>query len=142
MLEELISLLKKRPEGEPMPGEAPIHVQIPRDPEVEAQAQWVTRRSPQRDADRALTSETHIWLHTVPSGVHPKRLCRLHPRIANRIAATWSDQNETERLFEELLQDKRGGRRGFPPIVLNELRRLRDLHRNRASVAFYRVRRR
>lgn len=142
MLDELISLLKKRPDGEPMPGEEPIHVHVPKDPEVETQAQWVGRRAPQRDIDRALTSETHNWLHTVPSGVHPKRLCRLHPRIANRIAVTWPDQAETERLFEELLQDKRGGRRGFPPIVLNELRRLRDLHRNRAGVAFYRVRRR
>jgi hypothetical protein len=109
---------------------------------VEAQAGWVERRAPQRDTDRSLTSATHHWLHTVPSGVHPKRLCRMHPRIANRIALAWADVDQTEKLFEELLQDKRGGRRGFPPIILNELRRLRDLHRNRSGVAFYRVRRR
>lgn len=140
MLGELLSLLKKRPD-DPMP-DPPIEVDIRKDPEVEVQTQWVEQRSPQRDTDRSLTSEAHNWLHIVPSGVHPKRLCRLHPRIANRLAMTWPDQVETEKLFEELLNDKRGNRRGFPPIVLNELRRLRELHRNRAGVAFYRVRRR
>ncbi len=141
MLEELLNLLKKTPEAGPPEGQVVVSP-APADPEVAEQAKWVGKRAPQRDVDRALTSETHNWLHIIPSGVHPKRLCRLHPRIANRLAQAWPDELATEQLFEELLQDKRGGRRGFPVVVQNELRRLRELHRNRGSVAFYRVRRR
>jgi hypothetical protein len=103
---------------------------------------WSRRRSPLRDSDRSLTSAAHIWLRTVPSGLHPKRLARLHPRIANLIAATWSDAEKTEALFDDLLTDHRGGRRGFPPVVMAELRQLQSLHRNRRRPGMYVIRRR
>lgn len=103
---------------------------------------WSRRRAPLRDSDRSLTSATHVWLRTVPSGLHPKRLARMHPRIANLIAATWHDAERTEALFEDLLTDRRGGRRGFPLVVMSELRQLQSLHRNRRRPGTYVIRRR
>jgi hypothetical protein len=114
---------------------APAHQEAPGDP-------WARRRAPQRDADRSLTSATHVWLRTVPSGLHPKRLARMHPRIANLIASTWPDAEKTETLFEDLLTDRRGGRRGFPPVIVAELRQLQSLHRNRRRPGMYVIRRR
>ena len=103
---------------------------------------WSRRRAPLRDTDRSLTSAAHVWLRTVPSGLHPKRLARMHPRIANLIAAHWHDAERTEALFEDLLNDRRGGRRGFPPVVVAELRQLQSLHRNRRRPGMYVIRRR
>jgi hypothetical protein len=121
------------PTSSPMPGPAA-------DPP--ATDPWARKRTPLRDSDRSLTSAAHIWLRTVPSGLHPKRLARLHPRIANLIAATWADSEKTEALFEDLLTDRRGGRRGFPPVVIAELRQLQSLHRNRRRPGTYVIRRR
>jgi hypothetical protein len=103
---------------------------------------WVRRRRPPHDEDRALTSNTHRWLHRIPSGLHPKRLGRDFPRVANRIAAAWPDVARTEQLFDDLLVDRRGGRRGFPQAVVVELQRLLQLHRNRQRVGLFLIRRR
>jgi hypothetical protein len=37
---------------------------------------------------------------------------------------------------------RRGGRRGFPAVIVTELERLRHLHRNRQRVGLFVVRRR
>lgn len=103
---------------------------------------WPPRRTPAREDDKSLTSEAHRWLHKVPSGVHPKRLARTYPRIVNRLADAWDDVIETEALFEDLLRDRRGDRRGFPQPIVVELDRLRHLHRNRQRVGLFVVRRR
>jgi hypothetical protein len=103
---------------------------------------WTQRRKPPREDDKSLTSETHHWLHKIPSGLHPKRLGRQFPRVTNRIAQAWNDVAETEELFEELLVDRRGGRRGFPQPIVIELQRLRQLHRNRQRVGWFVIRRR
>lgn len=103
---------------------------------------WARRRKPPRDEDKSLTSDAHRWLHRIPSGLHPKRLARQYPRIANRLAAVWGDVIATEALFEDLLTDRRGGRRGFAPPIVGELERLRHLHRNRQRIGLFVVRRR
>jgi hypothetical protein len=48
-------------------------------------------------------------------------LIRLFGRIANNLAANWSDPEVTVAYFSDLLVDTRGCRRGFPPQVVNEL---------------------
>ena len=58
----------------------------------------------------------------------PERLCARYPRVANRLALCWAELDLTERLFDDLLNDRRGGRRGFPAPVLVELRALREVH--------------
>lgn len=46
------------------------------------------------------------------------------PRLANRIAWHWSDPAQSHAVLTELLEDRRGGRSGFPSSVVHELRRL------------------
>ena len=75
-----------------------------------------------------LLPNTQKWLDALPSSVQPHALCKLYPRIANLIAAMWADTEALRAYFEELLADRRRGRKGFPPDVFNDLRVLRDYH--------------
>lgn len=92
---------------------------------------WSRLRAPPSDQDRVLLSHTHLWLRSVPTSLHPKHLCRYHPRIANRFAQLWDDHERIDRLFEELSTDKRGRRKGFSDRVAMELRRLERFHSRR-----------
>jgi hypothetical protein len=114
----------------------------PGDPPGPPDDPWTPRRKPPRPDDQSLTSEAHRWLHKIPSGLHPKRLARQYPRIVNQMAAVWADVTRTESLFDDLLTDRRGGRRGFAQPIIVELDRLRHLHRNRQRVGLFVVRRR
>ena len=75
-----------------------------------------------------LLPNTQKWLDALPHEVRPHALCKLYARIANLIAATWADTETLSAYFNELLADRRRGRRGFPPDVFNDLRVLRDYH--------------
>jgi hypothetical protein len=72
--------------------------------------------------------DTQEWFNTLPRRVQPYSLCKLYPRIANQIAAKWMDMKASGAYFDELLVDRRRGRRGFPLDVLNDLCFLRDYH--------------
>lgn len=82
-------------------------------------------RSPMRERDLSLSLDARLWLLRLPSAVQPHALCREHPRVANRLAAEWFDTLGSEALFDDLLHDRRGGRKGFSAAVQRELRRLR-----------------
>ncbi|TXC65175.1 hypothetical protein FSC37_00605 [Piscinibacter aquaticus] len=97
---------------------------------------WVRVRSPQRDQDRVLQSPTHVWLRRIPSAIHPKHLCRYYPRIANRLAMAWGDKVEVEAIFEDLLQDRRGQRKGFSERVRVEIERLQRFHQRKLHVNY------
>ena len=71
---------------------------------------------------------TQRWLDALPRRVQPRALCKLYPRIANLIAVMWADTEALKAYFDELLIDRRRGRRGFPLDVVNELRVLREFH--------------
>ncbi len=85
------------------------------------------RRDP-RDCDHALTGTTRRWLRELPPRRRPLRLCEAHPRVANRIAWCWQDAILSDALLDDLLVDRRGGRNGFAPILVRELRRLREFN--------------
>jgi hypothetical protein len=87
---------------------------------------WDQRRRKPTPADRALTGAALDWLIKLPPEVRPKALCEQFPRVANVIAEAWGDGTAGDRLFERLLTDDRGGRRGFPSEIEHELRRLVD----------------
>lgn len=93
--------------------------------EVAAGAPWAQRCAP-RITDAALTGTARRWLRRLPSRRRPLRLCAVHPRVANRIAWCWSDAALSAQVLEDLLVDRRGGRRGFPPTIVRELQRLRE----------------
>jgi ankyrin repeat protein len=58
---------------------------------------------------------------------YPAALEAKYGRIFNRIMDLWGLQ-ELEEYFGELMVDKRGGRQGFPPDVLNDILTLSRIH--------------
>ena len=66
------------------------------------------------------------WLERLPHDVCPLALAMQFPRIANLVAMQWNDRRACPAYFEELLIDRRGGRRGFPADVRHDLTKLRD----------------
>jgi hypothetical protein len=67
------------------------------------------------------------WSICLDREIYPADLIELYPRIANRMALCWHDPVLMGRLLDSLLQDRRGGRKGFPDGVKDELLRLRAL---------------
>jgi hypothetical protein len=73
---------------------------------------------------------TFKWAATLPHSVQPLALMRRFPRIANQLAAVWSEAPSVRPYLEGLLVDNRGHRQGFPQDVLRELLSLRLYHEN------------
>jgi hypothetical protein len=95
---------------------------------INASDPWDAQRRPPRHADEALTGTARQWLRRLPARRRPMRLCIAYPRVANALASHWCDSVQSAVLLEDLLQDRRGARRGFPPQVMRELRRLREFN--------------
>ena len=76
------------------------------------------------------SSRTLTWFSALPDDVQPLALLRRYPRIANLIVAVWADRKCFGTYMESLLTDQRGGRRGFPPDVIEDLVSLRRYHAN------------
>ena len=76
----------------------------------------------------SLRTATLQWILKLPEHVQPRHLQLRYPRIANRIAGLWNDVAPCETYLEGLLQDKRGGRKGFPLAVAQEFANLRDYY--------------
>jgi hypothetical protein len=68
------------------------------------------------------------WVAGLPPGVKPTALLRQYARIANVLAATWSDPKALTAYINCLLSDDRGNRKGFPPDIVLELLALREHH--------------
>lgn len=100
------------------------------------ETEWAKVRGPVKDQDRVLQSQTHVWLRRIPSAIHPKHLCRYYPRIANRLAVSWGDKTKVEQVFEDLLHDHRGQRKGFSERVRVEIERLERFHQRKLHVNY------
>jgi hypothetical protein len=70
---------------------------------------------------------TQSWFASLPADLKPGALMASYARIANLIAAAWSDPKALAAYMDSLLTDRRGNRRGFPVDVLRELAAL-SLH--------------
>ena len=68
------------------------------------------------------------WLDALPSHLRPNKLMEQYPRIVNLIALDWDNLPAMRKVFDDLLIDQRGSRRGFPDEVRHELRALRDYY--------------
>lgn len=64
---------------------------------------------------------TRTWFASLPTDLKPAALMASYARIANVIAATWTEPKELVPYMDSLLTDRRGNRRGFPADVLREL---------------------
>jgi hypothetical protein len=102
-----------------------------RDPDREQAA----RRAPLRPQDLTLTEIARRWLETLPADERPSMLAAQYPRIANRLALCWNDPVLVGKVLDDLLVDRRGGRRGFPGVVRQELMRLRSMGARQRAVA-------
>ena len=85
---------------------------------------WEKRRRKPLPTDRALQGSTIEWLLKLPVSLRPRELCDRYPRAANAVAAGWR-AGQRAAVLDELLTDRRGNRRGFPPEVKSELQALR-----------------
>lgn len=94
---------------------------------------WELKRGVPHKLDFGLTTLTIAWAAAMPATLRPLELCLQYPRIANRLALAWPDAVLAKRVLENVVADRRGGRRGFPKEVSEELSRLlADVGRLRA----------
>jgi hypothetical protein len=84
-------------------------------------AYWAKVRRPPSATDRALTGPSLTWLAKMPEEVRPNVTVERYPRVINALVEVWRDRDERDQAFENLLNDKRPGRRGFPQDVEREL---------------------
>ncbi|HEY3179963.1 MAG TPA: hypothetical protein VGL25_13885 [Casimicrobiaceae bacterium] len=76
----------------------------------------------------SLRTTTIQWILKLPPQIQPRHLQVKYPRVANRIAALWGDPTGCESYLDDLLTDKRGGRKGFPLNVAQEIASIRDYY--------------
>ncbi len=88
--------------------------------------EWVARRRPRVATDRALAGATIDWLLRLPEAVRPRQLCERFPRLANQIADAWFERDRCVASLDDLLIDRRGGRRGLPYDLRVEVQTLRE----------------
>ncbi|HUN90678.1 MAG TPA: hypothetical protein VMU33_01370 [Burkholderiaceae bacterium] len=112
----------------------------PRQPEVErvdpppaprGQDAWTRRRLPVSSLENTLHLATRMWLVRLPRNHMPTRLAQFYPRVANRLARLWNSPPACIDYFDDLRIDRRGGRRGFPREVQQEIAALYGHYRDR-----------
>jgi hypothetical protein len=74
--------------------------------------------------DRTLNASATKWLRELPNAIRPNEASVRFPRIVNRLARFWDTPPMVAEIFDDLLQNKRAGRRGFPPEIVAEFRAL------------------
>ena len=84
-------------------------------------AYWAKVRRQPSAKDRALTGQSLTWLAKMPEEVRPNMTVQRYPRVINALVEVWGDRDERNQAFENLLNDDRPGRRGFPLDVEREL---------------------
>ena len=89
--------------------------------------------APRPKHDEELQRWTFTWMATLPKHLRPIRLGSRFARIANRLAAVWTDEKTTSRYLDSLLLDQRGDRKGFPESVAAELRQLDGFNKSRRN---------
>ena len=87
---------------------------------------WSSRR--RATPAEHLLPATLSWLASLPLSIQPAATRDAFPRVANTLSLLWHRPDALREYLDELLIDKRGGRRGFPLAVLEELHALNDYH--------------
>jgi hypothetical protein len=94
---------------------------------------WEGKRRRPLPSDRALTGETMDWLIKLPPALRPQVTCEQFPRVANAVAHSWDNLEFSLQVIDHMINDYRGGRRGFPPSVQQELKVLHEVQRRKAT---------
>jgi hypothetical protein len=119
---KLFSLSRKPPVVAPV---VPQHA-TPACESEPAAGYWSRFRRPRPQHELVLSGWTRAWSEALPEHVRPNHVASCHPYIANSLALSWRDPVLTKHVFDDLLMDRRGGRKGFSSPVLEELLRLRE----------------
>jgi hypothetical protein len=82
---------------------------------------WAKVRRKPLATDRALTGRSMKWLAELPEDLRPVVTMQRYARVVNSIVDAWTDPDQRDDVFENLLNDRRRGRRGFPIDVEREL---------------------
>jgi hypothetical protein len=85
---------------------------------------WTRVRRATARTDLLLLPLTMEWMRSLPKEIWPLQTGATYARILNRIAQAWAHREEREFVFEDLLNNRRKNRRGFPPPVREELQAL------------------
>ena len=94
---------------------------------------WESQRRKPVPTDRALTGGAMDWVIGLPQALRPKTTCEQFPRVVNLLAESWGDPRYSVQVLDHMINDYRGGRRGFPASVLAELNALYEHQRKRAG---------
>ena len=94
---------------------------------------WSEQRRKSVATDRALTGAAMDWVIKLPATLRPHATCEQFPRVVNAIAAAWPDTPFSLQVLDHMLNDYRGGRRGFPTPVRDELAALHAHQRARSG---------
>jgi len=86
---------------------------------------WQQMRRKPMVTDRALTGLAMDWVIGLTPALRPHATCEQFPRVVNAIASAWVDIGQSLRVLDHMIEDYRGGRRGFPESVRRELGALR-----------------
>lgn len=76
--------------------------------------------------DTQLSAEAADFLRTLEGSDYPKALVDSFPRIVNAIVELRDDRAKLKSYLDALLNDMRGGRKGFSLSVLMNIQDLRD----------------
>ena len=73
-----------------------------------------------------MSPQAWSWLESLPSEVRPKALVVQFPHVVNQLALLWRSDADCLHHLRNLMIDERGGRRGFPVAVADEISKLYD----------------
>lgn len=76
--------------------------------------------------DTPLSAPAIAYLSTLVGSDYPKELVETFPRIVNAIVALRDNPVGLKGYMNSLLQDMRGGRKGFPLGVLMDIQAMKD----------------
>lgn len=119
-----MSLIYRRPKTNLFGRFGQLRSDVARVPPADTEDWTAARRA--RPLDDLLPI-TRRWADSLPESARPYQLMKTYPRIANRLANGWHDRPGSRETLDDLLLDRRGARRGFPPFVLAEILSLREL---------------
>jgi hypothetical protein len=93
---------------------------------------WEQQRRKPVPTDRALTGAAMDWVIKLPPALRPHATCEHFPRVVNAIASCWADNSYSVQVLDHMINDYRGGRRGFPAVVQQELAALLSYQNSRS----------
>ncbi len=112
---------------------APAPASTPAAPALAALSPRPARRWQRSDPQPLSFTALRVAMKLGDAGVSVKTVATRFPHVLNRLGAAWGDPATVSEVMQDLLVDRRGGRRGFPPDALEELQALHAVCATRAA---------